>query len=344
MLLGMGAGIARAGSRVQPVVVPEPTPTPSVIGAVALEAGAIADVLRVSAELSEFVEFASATGELSRWENDDALTVFAPTNTAFQKFPRAMQAAATRPDYRSLFGELVRGHVIRDLVTLAETDTEKSGDPEKSGNSDTLTSAAGTSVSIERGGFDRITIEGADVLQADVVVDNGVIHVVDAVLRPSEAEAIAIAQRLSTAQTATLALTTGVQVPPLAVRSRAWGFARLRYDPPSRRLAIAGFFGDLSSAPRAIGLSALNLFHASSGASGPIVRSLPLDLGAGDETSGQFAAQLLLSPLEAARFERGELYLALHTLANPAGELRVQLQPPSQQGRAGDGAIQFETP
>ncbi|MEO0854379.1 MAG: CHRD domain-containing protein, partial [Cyanobacteria bacterium J06648_11] len=165
-------------------------------------------------------------------------------------------------------------------------------------------------------------------------------HAIDAVLRPSDEEAIAIAQRLSTASAMTVAFTTRGQVPPLSVPSKAWGFARLQYDASSRQLAIVGFFGELSSAPRAIGLSALNVFRAPLGEAGPISRPLDLELSE-DDTSGTFETQLTLTPLEAAQFQRGELYLTLHTIANPAGELRGQLRPPSDREFVEDGAIEF---
>lgn len=324
----VAATAVRAGSRAQPVVVPEPTPTPLLIGAVAADAGSIADVLLVPNDFSEFVELARATGWLQQWEGASTFTVFAPTNAAFQDLPLGIQDAARSPVYRSLFVELLRAHVVHDRVTLADADLT------------TLTTAAGTTLAVRQAEGAPIALGSARVLQADVSASNGIIHAIDTVLRPTDEEAIAIAQRLSSSTETTLALTVRGQVPPLSVPSKAWGFARLQYNSSSRQLAIAGFFGELSSAPRAIGLSPLNVFRAPLGEAGPIARPLELTLSE-DESSGTFETQLTLTPLEAAQFRRGELYLALHTIANPAGELRSQLRPPSDRQFVEDGAIEF---
>ncbi|MEO0801637.1 MAG: fasciclin domain-containing protein [Cyanobacteria bacterium J06642_2] len=322
---------ARAASRVQPVVAPEgPQSTPSpIVGPVAAEAGSIAAVLRVPSEFSELVGMASSTGQLAIWERAEPLTVFAPTNGAFAAVPEVIRQTLALPEYQPLLTEILRGHVVRERVTLETIPAEP------------LASVAGTKLTLNRSNADRVAVNQAAVIQADIQTRNGIIHVIDALLPPTDAAAIAIAFRISTPDEVAIALTKRVQIPSLSTPSQAWGFARLRYDAATRQVAISGFFDGLSSSPQAIGLSALNLFRAPVGEVGPIVRPLELQLGS-DGLSGTFKAQFTLTSLESAQFERGEFYLNLHTQANPTGELRGQLRAAPGKTDLEDGAIEFE--
>lgn len=318
--------LALAGGGVQPVVEPVVTPSP-IVGSVAARAGTVADVLRVPTELSSVADLARDTGLLSRWENSDAVTVLAPTNQAFAALPAPLRQ--TTPAYRPLLAELLRNHILPGRVMLGDRAAQ------------TLTSASGSKFRVQRADTGSLQIEGAAVLQANVEASNGLIHAIDAVLPPADSAAIAMAYRISTLDDVAIALTDRAQVPPLSVPSRAWGFARLNYDPRSRRVTISGFADGLSSPPRVVGLSALNVFHAPVGQAGAIVRPLALTAASRVGTSATFDTEFTLTPLEAKQFLRGEFYLNLHTEANPSGELRGQLRASPGKGELEDGAIEF---
>ncbi len=96
-------------------------------------------------------------------------TVFAPTDTAFEKLPAGTVAAllADQPKLTSV----LTYHVVPGLVMAADVAKIKSA-----------ATVQGQSVSIDT--TNGVHVDGATVTQADIVADNGVIHVIDAVLLP----------------------------------------------------------------------------------------------------------------------------------------------------------------
>ena len=102
-------------------------------------------------------------------KGEGPFTVFAPTDAAFDKLPSGTVAAllADLPRLTSI----LTYHVVPGLVMAA--DVVK------------LTSARtvqGQSVSINT--MNGVHIDGATVTQADIITDNGVIHVIDSVILP----------------------------------------------------------------------------------------------------------------------------------------------------------------
>ena len=97
-------------------------------------------------------------------------TVFAPTDAAFAKVPRATLAALAKD--RAKLRAVLLYHVVKGKVTAAQVVKLRSAK--------TLN---GTSVPIRVSGG-KVTVGGARVTTADVAASNGVIHVVNKVLIP----------------------------------------------------------------------------------------------------------------------------------------------------------------
>ena len=98
------------------------------------------------------------------------LTVFAPTDAAFAKVPKATLAALGK-DKAKLKAVLLY-HVVKGKVTAAKVVKLKSA-----------TTLQGSTVSIRVAGG-KVFVGGAQVITPDVMASNGVIHVINKVLIP----------------------------------------------------------------------------------------------------------------------------------------------------------------
>ena len=95
-------------------------------------------------------------------------TVFAPTDEAFAKVPKA-QLDALLKDKAKLTAVLTY-HVVPGKVMAADVKAGKAKTVQ--GGELTITTAGG------------VKVDGANVVKTDIVADNGVIHVIDSVIMP----------------------------------------------------------------------------------------------------------------------------------------------------------------
>ena len=99
-------------------------------------------------------------------------TVFAPTNAAFDKVPKATLESLLTPEKKADLTKILTYHVVPGALKAADL---KDGQKLKTVQGQELT------VSVKDG---KVMVNGATVTTADVVSSNGVTHVVDAVLMP----------------------------------------------------------------------------------------------------------------------------------------------------------------
>jgi uncharacterized surface protein with fasciclin (FAS1) repeats len=105
-------------------------------------------------------------------KGDGPFTVFAPTDEAFAKLPAGTVESLLKPENKAKLQAILTYHVVAGSVSSSEVVK--------------LTSAKtvnGQSVSIKvaDGG---VSIDGANVVKADIKTSNGVIHVIDSVILP----------------------------------------------------------------------------------------------------------------------------------------------------------------
>ena len=110
-----------------------------------------------------------AAGLVDTLTSEGPFTVFAPTDEAFAALP-AGTVEGLLADIPALT-KVLTYHVIAGKVMAADVVTLTSA-----------TTVEGSNVTIDA--TDGVKINGANVVTADIVCDNGVIHVVDAVLLP----------------------------------------------------------------------------------------------------------------------------------------------------------------
>ena len=117
--------------------------------------------------LASLLQKAGLAGTL---EGKGPFTVFAPTDAAFAKVPKATLAALAAN--KSKLRAVLLYHVVRGRVTAAQA--------MKLHSAKTL---EGKSLSIRVSGG-KVIVGGATVTKADVMASNGVIHVINKVLIP----------------------------------------------------------------------------------------------------------------------------------------------------------------
>ena len=110
-----------------------------------------------------------AAGLVETLTSEGPFTVFAPTDEAFAALP-AGTVEGLLADIPALT-KVLTYHVVAGKVMAADVVTLTSA-----------TTVEGSNVIIDA--TDGVKINGANVVTADIVCDNGVIHVVDAVLLP----------------------------------------------------------------------------------------------------------------------------------------------------------------
>ena len=100
-------------------------------------------------------------------------TVFAPTNAAFAKLPKATLAKLLKPENQEQLKKVLTYHVVPGAVTSKQL---KSG---------AVATVEGSNVTVKIKGK-KVMINNANVILADVKASNGVVHAIDTVLMPSD--------------------------------------------------------------------------------------------------------------------------------------------------------------
>ena len=98
-------------------------------------------------------------------------TVFAPTNAAFAKLPKATLANLLKPSGKAQLTKILTYHVVPGAVTSKQL---------KSGS---VATVEGGNVTVKVSGK-KVKVNNANVVLADVKASNGVIHAIDTVLIP----------------------------------------------------------------------------------------------------------------------------------------------------------------
>ena len=132
--------------------------------------GDIVDVAAANESFSTLVTAVKAAGLVDTLKGEGPFTVFAPTNEAFAKLPAGTVEDLLKPENKEKLKAVLTYHVVAGKVMAADV---KAGE---------VATVQGTKAKLSTEG--GVKIDGANVVKADVTADNGVIHVIDAVILP----------------------------------------------------------------------------------------------------------------------------------------------------------------
>ena len=137
-----------------------------------------------SKDHTTLVAAVKAAGLVETLQGKGPLTVFAPTNAAFDKLPKGTVETLLKPENLKLLQTILTYHVVAGKMSAADIMAAI----KKGGGKATLkTVSGGTLTAWMKGSNVYLTDENgnsAKVTIADVNQSNGVIHVIDAVVTP----------------------------------------------------------------------------------------------------------------------------------------------------------------
>jgi uncharacterized surface protein with fasciclin (FAS1) repeats len=159
-----GGSMTNPGGMTKPATTPAKAPTGKTI--VSIAAG--------NKNFTKLVEALKAADLVDTLAGEGPFTVFAPTNAAFAKIPKATLANLLKPENKEQLKKVLTYHVVSGAVT---SNLLKSGQK--------VATVEGGSLTVKIKGK-KVTINNANVILADVKASNGVIHAIDTVLMPGK--------------------------------------------------------------------------------------------------------------------------------------------------------------
>ena len=131
----------------------------------------IVDTAVKADDFNTLVAAVQAADLVETLSGDGPFTVFAPTDDAFAALPEGTLDELLKPENKDQLTAILTYHVVPGKVM--------SGDL-----SDGMTAATAQGGEVTIGTMDGVTVNGANVVTADIEASNGVIHVIDAVILP----------------------------------------------------------------------------------------------------------------------------------------------------------------
>jgi uncharacterized surface protein with fasciclin (FAS1) repeats len=134
----------------------------------------MADIVTTAVEAGSFntlVAAVKAAGLVEALSGPGPLTVFAPTDEAFAKLPAGTVEGLLLPENKAKLAAVLTYHVVAGKHLAADV-VKLSSAPTLQGQHVTIDASQGAKV------------DAANIVQTDILCDNGVIHVIDAVILP----------------------------------------------------------------------------------------------------------------------------------------------------------------
>ncbi len=157
---------------------------PTVGGAAMMATSNIVQNASAAPNLTTLVAAVKAAGLVDTLASPGPFTVFAPTNTAFDKLPDGTVGTLVKPENKGTLTKILTYHVVAGKLTAKDVGKAiKAG-----GGSATLTTVAGEKLTARMSGNSIVLTDAkggqSAVTTADVMQSNGVVHVIDSVLLP----------------------------------------------------------------------------------------------------------------------------------------------------------------
>lgn len=151
--------------------------TITLVGASAANAANIVETAQKAGKFGTLLAAAQAAGLADALSNGENLTVFAPTDAAFDKLPEGTVESLLKPENKQKLAEILSYHVLPRELTSRQL-------PHKSIHVRTIKASGDRLLRVKKS-RSGVTVDGANVVSADIRASNGVIHVIDKVMLPS---------------------------------------------------------------------------------------------------------------------------------------------------------------
>ena len=134
----------------------------------AVQAKDLVDTAVAAGSFKTLATALQAAGLVDTLKGKGPFTVFAPTDEAFAKIPKADLDALLKD--KAKLTAVLTYHVVSGQVMAKDVKAGK------------VKTVQGSELTL--GTMGGVTVDGAKVIKADIVADNGVIHVIDSVILP----------------------------------------------------------------------------------------------------------------------------------------------------------------
>ncbi|HKK37048.1 MAG TPA: fasciclin domain-containing protein [Paracoccaceae bacterium] len=132
----------------------------------------IVDTAVAADDFETLVAAVQAADLVETLKGEGPFTVFAPTDAAFAALPEGTVEELLKPENKDRLVAVLTYHVVPGKVMSADI----------AGKELEAETVQGSTVAIDA--TDGVTVDGANVVTADIEASNGVIHVIDAVILP----------------------------------------------------------------------------------------------------------------------------------------------------------------
>jgi uncharacterized surface protein with fasciclin (FAS1) repeats len=132
----------------------------------------IVDTAVAAGSFTTLVAAVTAAGLVETLKGAGPFTVFAPSDDAFAKLPAGTVEELVKPENKAKLAAILTLHVMSGKVMAADVAGQE------------LSPASVNGEALHVNGTHGVTVNGANVVTADIDCTNGVIHVIDTVLLP----------------------------------------------------------------------------------------------------------------------------------------------------------------
>ncbi|URI07480.1 fasciclin domain-containing protein [Aquincola tertiaricarbonis] len=140
------------------------------VGAMTAMAADIVDTAVSAGQFNTLVTAVKAAGLVDTLKGPGPFTVFAPTDEAFAKVPKAQLDALLKD--KAALTKVLTYHVVPGKVMAADVKAGK------------VKTVEGSELTVSTTG--GVKVDKANVVKTDIAASNGVIHVIDAVIMPAK--------------------------------------------------------------------------------------------------------------------------------------------------------------
>lgn len=135
------------------------------------KAPSVVDIATSDKNLSTLVSALKAAGLVDTLKGEGPFTVFAPTNAAFENLSDRTLEDLMKPENKTRLQDLLKNHVIQGRQMAQDVAGRSS-----------LSAMSGASYRIRANG-EQVRIGDATIQQTDLDAENGIVYVIDRVLR-----------------------------------------------------------------------------------------------------------------------------------------------------------------
>ena len=141
------------------------------------QASNIVETAQEAGTFKTLIAAAQAAGLAGALADGKNLTVFAPTDEAFAALPAGTVESLLKPENKDKLVAVLSYHLVPKKIAASDI-------PGGTTEVATLKKAGDMTITVKKSDA-GVTVDGANVVSADIKASNGIIHVIDKVILPS---------------------------------------------------------------------------------------------------------------------------------------------------------------